>query len=102
MRKDGDTWTDVRVPNSVKALVVLNLQSYGGGRDLWGLRCNTPEDRKKGWSQPIFNDGLFEVGRGLTPSRQSRADAGGEGRWEARKGRWKGREGRWDGREGGT
>eukprot|EP00884_Botryococcus_braunii_P016317 jgi/Botrbrau1/3369/Bobra.0337s0010.1 len=61
VRKDGDVWTDVKIPHSVRALVILNLQSYGGGRDLWGLRCDTKEDRAKGWSQPIFNDGLFEV-----------------------------------------
>ena len=36
-------------------------QSYAGGRDLWGL-ADTANDTRKGWRQPIFNDGLFEVG----------------------------------------
>lgn len=37
------------------------VQSYGGGRDLWGL-ADTAKDASKGWKAPIFNDGLFEVG----------------------------------------
>lgn len=44
----------------IKALVVLNLQSYAGGRDLWGLR-DPKRDAAKGWQTPIFNDGLIEV-----------------------------------------
>jgi diacylglycerol kinase (ATP) len=36
MRVEGGAWEDVPLPPSVKALVLLNLQSYGGGRDLWG------------------------------------------------------------------
>ena len=52
---------EVLIPKAVKALVVLNLQSYAGGRDLFGL--NSPEDqlRKEGFLTPIFNDGLLEV-----------------------------------------
>lgn len=48
------------VPPSVKAIVILNLQSYAGGRDLWGLK-DTKGDKAKGWKTPIFNDGLIEV-----------------------------------------
>lgn len=33
---DGGEWRDVEVIASVQAIVLLNLQSYGGGRDLWG------------------------------------------------------------------
>lgn len=50
----------VVVPKSVKAIVLLNLQSYAGGRDLWGLK-DTAKDAAKGWKVPIFNDGLIEV-----------------------------------------
>ncbi len=57
--KDGE-WVEVVVPSSVKALVLLNLQSYAGGRDLWGLK-DTNKDQAKGWQVPIFNDGLIEV-----------------------------------------
>ena len=36
------------------------LQSYAGGRDLWGL-ADTANDERRGWRTPIFNDGLFEA-----------------------------------------
>ncbi len=53
-------WQPVRIPSSVKALVLLNLQSYGGGRDIWGL-ADSNKDTRRGWKTPIFNDGMFEV-----------------------------------------
>lgn len=53
-------WQPVHIPKSVKALVLLNLQSYGGGRDIWGL-ADDANDTKRGWKTPIFNDGMFEV-----------------------------------------
>lgn len=56
---DG-TWQSVRIPSSVKAIVLLNLQSYGGGRDIWGL-ADSSKDTRRGWKTPIFNDGMFEV-----------------------------------------
>ena len=51
---------DVPLKGGIKALVLLNLQSYGGGRDLWGLQ-DVAKDKAKGWRVPIFNDGLIEV-----------------------------------------
>ena len=56
---DGE-WQPVPIPSSVKAIVLLNLQSYGGGRDIWGLADNN-KDTQRGWKTPIFNDGMFEV-----------------------------------------
>ncbi|DBA81590.1 hypothetical protein WJX77_006239 [Trebouxia sp. C0004] len=56
---DG-TWQSVRIPSSVKAIVLLNLQSYGGGRDIWGL-ADSSKDTRRGWKTPIFNDGMFEA-----------------------------------------
>lgn len=53
-------WEPVRIPSSVKAIVLLNLQSYGGGRDIWGLADNK-NDTQRGWKTPIFNDGMFEA-----------------------------------------
>ena len=53
-------WQAVPIPSSVKALVLLNLQSYGGGRDIWGL-ADFKKDTRRGWKTPIFNDGMFEV-----------------------------------------
>lgn len=56
---DGN-WQPVTIPSNVKAIVLLNLQSYGGGRDIWGLADNH-KDTQRGWKTPIFNDGMFEV-----------------------------------------
>ncbi|CAL5219909.1 g1838 [Coccomyxa viridis] len=53
-------WREIAMSKHIKALVVLNLQSYAGGRDLWGLR-DPKRDAAKGWQTPIFNDGLIEV-----------------------------------------
>ncbi|KAK9835245.1 hypothetical protein WJX81_008484 [Elliptochloris bilobata] len=60
VRSAAGDWGEVRIPRSVKALVLLNIQSYAGGRDLWGL-ADTGSDARKGWRTPIFNDGLIEV-----------------------------------------
>ena len=59
--KDGGTgeWRDVDVPRSIRAVVLLNLQSYGGGRDIWGLAGKAGSS--KGFASPIFDDGLIEV-----------------------------------------
>ena len=53
-------WRQIAMSRDIKALVVLNLQSYAGGRDLWGLR-DPKRDAAKGWQTPIFNDGFIEV-----------------------------------------
>lgn len=61
VRNDASNdWVEVAVKTGVKALVLLNLQSYAGGRDLWGLK-DISKDQQKGWRTPIFNDGLIEV-----------------------------------------
>ena len=60
VRSAAGDWGEVRIPRSVKALVLLNIQSYAGGRDLWGLH-DTNKDARKGWRTPIFNDGLIEA-----------------------------------------
>lgn len=83
----GDTWRDIEVGASVKALVLLNLQSYGGGRDLWGDHdtavravhavravgtggvlwvpraqvCGGVQAKEAGFVPPSNNDGLIEV-----------------------------------------
>lgn len=53
-------WVEVAMSRHVKALAMLNLQSYAGGRDLWGLR-DPNRDAAKGWKTPIFNDGTIEA-----------------------------------------
>ena len=42
------------------------VQSYSGGKDIWGLHdasgmAQRPEEAEKGFSKPIFDDGLLEV-----------------------------------------
>lgn len=53
-------WRSLVVPNSVRAIILLNLQTYGGGRDVWGL-ADSVGMRKQGFSEPRFNDGAIEV-----------------------------------------
>ncbi len=51
------------LPSSVRAIVMINLQTYMGGRDLWGLHDHhMPEEQVKNLKKPIFDDGLLEVG----------------------------------------
>ncbi len=48
--------------SSVRAIVMINLQTYMGGRDLWGLHDHhMPEEQVKNLKKPIFDDGLLEV-----------------------------------------
>lgn len=58
--QEGD-WEEVNIPGSVKALVVVNLQSYGGGRPIWGNSTSHKDQHKKGFVPPSFEDGLLEV-----------------------------------------
>ena len=38
------------------------MQTYSGGRDVWGLKDErASEGRDKGFVSPIFDDGLLEV-----------------------------------------
>lgn len=81
----GAGWSEIPVPEETRALLVLNLQSYGGGRDIWGAKDTkgmlgagrqgdakaAPEDRaSKGvpsgsplgpFTTPSTSDGLLEV-----------------------------------------
>ena len=61
------SWSHLAVPNTVKALVVVNLQSYAGGRNIWGPKMKKSSIAKHGWTQPVPSDGVLEVrgGRGL-------------------------------------
>eukprot|EP00891_Asterochloris_glomerata_P008689 jgi/Astpho2/8689/Aster-05259 len=59
--KDG-AWQDMHVPKDVRALVVLNFQSYSGGKDIWGLHDHQwPDEKAKGLKKPIFDDNCIEV-----------------------------------------
>lgn len=59
MRPGDSEWTPLAVPPSIKALVLVNLQSYGGGRNIWGEK---PPKRPGKWRDPSVSDGLLEVG----------------------------------------
>ena len=53
-------WNDVVVPPTIRAVVLLNLQTYGGGRDIWGMK-NEANLERKGMRVPRKDDGLIEV-----------------------------------------
>jgi len=57
----GDEWKKIEMPNSVKALVLVNLQSYAGGRNIWGRSKVSKKEAERGLTEPKLNDGLFEV-----------------------------------------
>lgn len=63
IRKGADQeWRDLHIPNSVRAIVMINLQTYMGGCDLWGMHeHHMPEETAKSLKKPIFDDGLIEV-----------------------------------------
>ncbi len=48
------------IPPTIRAVVLLNLQSYGGGRDVWGLPAVSNLERK-GMKEPIYDDGMIEA-----------------------------------------
>ncbi len=56
----GGAWRAVAVPKSVRALVVLSLSSYAGGRDLVGARAARGLGAD-GFAPPAPDDGLLEV-----------------------------------------
>ena len=56
-----DQWQKLDIPNSIKAVVLVNLQSYAGGRNIWGKSKLTQKEIKRGLVEPGLSDGLFEV-----------------------------------------
>lgn len=60
MTKD-DTWKKLEISDAVKAIVILNLQSYAGGRNIWGKGKLTKKDIENGFVEPSLDDGMFEV-----------------------------------------
>ena len=70
-RVDGENgWREVPVPRGCRGLIVLNLQSYAGGRDLWGpksacrdtaLCCASAQDVANAAAAPACDDGVLEV-----------------------------------------
>jgi diacylglycerol kinase (ATP) len=70
-RVDGESgWRDVPLPRGCRGLIVLNLQSYAGGRNLWGpkslcrdtpLCCASKQDVANAVAPPAYDDGVLEV-----------------------------------------
>ncbi|XP_022730720.1 diacylglycerol kinase 4-like isoform X2 [Durio zibethinus] len=59
-RVNCSEWEQVPVPKSVRAIVALNLHSYGSGRNPWGnLKPEYLE--KKGFVEAHADDGLLEI-----------------------------------------
>ncbi|CAM9120842.1 unnamed protein product [Discosporangium mesarthrocarpum] len=54
IKKAGGNWEQLYLNPGLRGIIVLNLQSYGGGRDLWGKNKDDESD-------PSHNDGLLEV-----------------------------------------
>ncbi|KAG1663214.1 hypothetical protein FOA52_011307 [Chlamydomonas sp. UWO 241] len=59
--RGSDVWSEVEIPVGVKALVVLNLQSYAGGRNLWGDASDDVDAATAGFVPPTCSDGLVDV-----------------------------------------
>ncbi|KAL8468849.1 hypothetical protein ACS0TY_031888 [Phlomoides rotata] len=57
---NSSEWEQIIVPSSVRSIVVLNLPSYGSGRNPWG---NLKPDylEKRGFVEAHADDGLLEV-----------------------------------------
>eukprot|EP00246_Nothoceros_aenigmaticus_P013526 TRINITY_DN4715_c0_g1_i1.p1 TRINITY_DN4715_c0_g1~~TRINITY_DN4715_c0_g1_i1.p1 ORF type:complete len:200 (-),score=16.38 TRINITY_DN4715_c0_g1_i1:452-1051(-) len=60
IRKTVGDWEEVPIPSSVRAVVVLNLQSYAGGRHPWG-HPKASTISKRGFVDAHVDDGLLEV-----------------------------------------
>ncbi|XVF88046.1 hypothetical protein PTKIN_Ptkin19aG0017700 [Pterospermum kingtungense] len=59
-RVNCSEWEQVPVPKSVRAIVALNLHSYGSGRNPWGnLKPEYLE--KRGFVEAHADDGLLEI-----------------------------------------
>jgi len=43
---------------------VINLQSYGGGRNIWGAKMRPEKAKQRGFVAPSVDDGMIEVGWG--------------------------------------
>jgi hypothetical protein len=57
LQPGSSEWQQLAIPAGIKALVLVNLQSYGGGRNIWG----ESESKRRSWKAPDVADGLIEV-----------------------------------------
>ncbi|CAM6126922.1 unnamed protein product [Calypogeia fissa] len=58
---DADAqWEQLQLPPGIRAIVILNLQSYAGGRNPWG-RPSTSRREKEGYMEAKCDDGVLEI-----------------------------------------
>eukprot|EP00629_Pelagomonadales_sp_RCC1024_P003036 CAMPEP_0119266614 /NCGR_PEP_ID=MMETSP1329-20130426/5042_1 /TAXON_ID=114041 /ORGANISM="Genus nov. species nov., Strain RCC1024" /LENGTH=492 /DNA_ID=CAMNT_0007266503 /DNA_START=111 /DNA_END=1586 /DNA_ORIENTATION=+ len=65
----GDGWDEIGLPRGCRGLIVLNLRSYAGGRDLWGppsccrdsASCASADAAAMAAAPPAHDDGVLEV-----------------------------------------
>ncbi|CAK9875307.1 unnamed protein product [Sphagnum jensenii] len=53
-------WEEIEIPHNIRAIVVLNLQSYAGGRKPWGHPSENTM-KKEGFVEAKSDDGLLEI-----------------------------------------
>ncbi|XP_068334562.1 diacylglycerol kinase 5-like isoform X1 [Pyrus communis] len=58
MKNDGQ-WEDLQIPPSIKSIVILNLPSFSGGFNPWGVPIR--KRRNGGFTPAYVDDGLIEV-----------------------------------------
>ncbi|KAL3686113.1 hypothetical protein R1sor_004135 [Riccia sorocarpa] len=61
IRPEGSgEWEDVELPPGVRAVVVLNLQNYAGGRNPWG-HPSANRQKQEGFVEAKPDDGILEI-----------------------------------------
>jgi len=53
-------WDELPIPNSIRSIVCLNLPSFSGGFNPWGIP-NDKKSRERGLTPPYVDDGLLEI-----------------------------------------
>ncbi|XP_057825899.2 diacylglycerol kinase 1 isoform X2 [Cryptomeria japonica] len=53
-------WEELHIPRSIRSIVCLNLPSFSGGLNPWGMP-NDKKSRERGLTPPFVDDGLIEV-----------------------------------------
>ncbi|KAI5082065.1 hypothetical protein GOP47_0001808 [Adiantum capillus-veneris] len=59
-RESNGDWEPVDLPQNVRAVIMLNLQSYASGRNPWG-HPTEEYNQKKRFVQPTAHDGILEI-----------------------------------------
>ncbi|KAI9086785.1 hypothetical protein K1719_031379 [Acacia pycnantha] len=57
---DHGRWQDLHIPSSIRSIVCLNLPSFSGGLNPWGMP-NGKRRHEKRLTPPFVDDGLLEI-----------------------------------------